>query len=369
MKKVDLNLSKPDSPEVLTKDQLKNVLGGEALSGTGGEEDSGDEDGFEEEGAENEDDGFDEDSSDDDGSVEDGDDDSSDDSSDDGTDDGDDDDDDSDCDPSNPYGICYDPCLDDPSGAGCSCKEDPSNCSDVPCPEDLDCGAGESPSIVSNLYNQSAFSSSLQSLTSNISNNNFEKTFSLTVFNDGSPGTPYYTPTSISQGNPGGQVNLITNLPYPNTVVASVHTHPAGYYAAPSAGDLYSLAEGNSTNSSYATVYTIGPDGTGYSLTIQNAALLSTFLSSYPKASNLSANGSFGTGTLLGDEIQDAFDYLTANNSSLSMDDAYAQAFSTVLSAFDTGVVLTKMDSSTQQFNNVYGNDNDDGTFTGCDCL
>jgi hypothetical protein len=134
MKKLKLNLSKPDSPEVLTKDQLKNVLGSEPLSGTGGEEDSGDEDGFEEEGAENEDDGFDEDSSDDDGSTEDGDDDSSDDSSDDGTDDGDDDDDD-DCDPSDPDGDCYDPCIDDPSGADCECINDPSTCAN-PCADD-----------------------------------------------------------------------------------------------------------------------------------------------------------------------------------------------------------------------------------------
>jgi hypothetical protein len=314
MKKLKLDLTNQGSPEALSKNQLKNVLGSEPLSGTGGEEDSGDEDGFEEEGAENEDDGFDEDSSDDDGSTEDGDDDSTDDSSDDGTDDGDDDDDDDD-----------DDCSDEAQSRG---------------------------SDATGLYNNTSVKNQINGGGLFPSGNTNEHGFLINA--DG---------TTITAGSiqDMGSSNNGTLKGASSSTIGFLHTHPNDNYP-PSVTDILTLA-GAGTNGlvNIDTSYVITQNGTSYALVITDSTKAADFYNNFKN--DIAPDGYWEAGSTPSDNYNAAYNSFIAQGYADTEAVTRAQAY--VLQ--DSGIMLFQAPSGSTTLSKI-GTVKDGTTFDTSDC-
>jgi hypothetical protein len=277
------------------------------------------------------------------------------------------------CEDPDPVDPCWiDPCICDPYGSGCGsddppeldpCDYDPYSCgcgsyADAnPCDCYGDCGGGPvdppnppDPPVVdpcnqamkdqaltaSNFYNTKVAPIPKPFLSA-ISTYPYEQSF--TVQDNG----------TIDNYKTGTTNNA--DIYFDPHTSALGHTHPPGSVPAPSATDLYSInnAALHTPAGACTDSYIYAADGSLYVLHVTDYAELSTFTSTYPKASNWdAATNNFQSGTPLSNELQTAITYYRTTG--LSYDDAYEKAFAYVLDKGNTGLTLMKMNPATNQF-------------------
>jgi hypothetical protein len=275
------------------------------------------------------------------------------------------------CEDPDPVDPCWvDPCLCDPYGSGCGsddppdpdpCDYDPYSCgcgsyADAnPCDCYGDCGPVDPPPVTpeptvdpcnqamknqafaaSNFYNTTVAPIPKPFLAS-VSTNPYEQSFTV------------QTGDTIGNYSPGTTNNA--PMGFDNYTKAIGHTHPPASIPAPSATDIYTInnVAQNTAVGACTDSYIYAADGSLYVLRVTDYAELNTYISTYPKASNLDlATNSFQSGTPLDIELKTAINYYKSTG--LSHNDAYEKAFAYVLDKGNTGLTLMKMNPATNQF-------------------
>jgi hypothetical protein len=183
-------------------------------------------------------------------------------------------------------------------------------------------------------------------LTSAQQNNPPDPEKSFSILKDIATGS--LSPTTVATGLAGQTAPIsVTSADPSKTVTGAVHSHPNGYYVAPSSGDLYALATANNANSDFINFYVIGSMGSVYVLTVSDPAKLTTFLTTYPMSTNFNTTlGEFSFSSPLKADFDLAYQSLYNSGTGLSDNLSFIYAIAYVLSKNNTGIEMLRKDSS-----------------------
>lgn len=157
--------------------------------------------------------------------------------------------------------------------------------------------------------------------------------------------------TGVQTGNSYSIFNLTSNFDDP---VGDLHNHPNNN--PPSPGDFYSLINVKNQHSNYNTRYVVTQEGTTYALVVTDLSSMNIFLQNYPPSITPNPNG--GNFVNFPSSIFNEWYDLT-----VSFSEAGALVY--ILNKYNSGIVLTKMDS-TGNFRaiNIVNIQNPDGSTT-----
>lgn len=206
------------------------------------------------------------------------------------------------------------------------------------------------------LYNylyKPEFADSLNKLMNGLDTASTERAMSLGT--DSATGA--YKATGISY--PGTATTALPIYRYPNIMVFKlIHTHPNFGYACFSGLDFYGLSPFynhslyNRINSQYVIAY----DSSVYAMAIDDSALYSNFIATYPHATYIDSNNSFDPLTPIGQEYENVYKKLAASmgmGGTLSDNEAHEYAQAYVMSKFNTGLVLYRKRSTENKFTKI----------------
>lgn len=162
------------------------------------------------------------------------------------------------------------------------------------------------------------------------------------------PITKQYTISTVSYGT-AREVKLPPTPPG-MIVVGAIHTHPSTGYAPPSAADIYTFHAEVAGNTEFRFYFNYAADGSKYMMTVTDQDAFNSFVTNYPKSSNVESNQSSDNfngwvqNSTIGKEFKKTETFLISSNG-MSRPEAYENAFAYILGKY-TGVTLSKMDSN-----------------------
>ncbi|MEC5172342.1 hypothetical protein [Chryseobacterium nepalense] len=157
--------------------------------------------------------------------------------------------------------------------------------------------------------------------------------------------------TSGNYAVSGTYTGTLTGLSMPSTETdftpsGSFHTHP-GYegYECFSAADFYQLYVKNKENGNFTTLFVLTATGGIYNLMITDYAKFNSFLTNLPISLNIDPQeGHWKEGTDIGKDFEDVKDKF--KDQGKTEDEAFALAHAYVLQKYNTGMTISKQDSS-----------------------
>jgi hypothetical protein len=199
------------------------------------------------------------------------------------------------------------------------------------------------------LYNNIKADSMLATIP-NLATEPFEKGyagFRKFTINPQNPLDTTFTSYKVSQMFNGTVNGLSLDYAIPNfhEVVAEAHTHPANVYAAQSAKDIYQLITSTQQNPYVQGNFAFASNGDKYAISITNPAQAAAFLAT--KSQFLNGND-FTENSTIGIALENAKKYFEkiykGNANKINL--AYEMALSAVLNQFNSGITLSKKDST-----------------------
>jgi len=135
--------------------------------------------------------------------------------------------------------------------------------------------------------------------------------------------------------------------------VADGHSHPNGSYGTPSAGDFYNFILKFPSSQYLESRFVYGSyfgDAEVYALVVHSKAMAQNFVNLHPKSENYNdTTAMFIENSTLGIEYKKAVDYANIGTYQNTTDEYYsssAMALAYVLSKFNTGISLAKVDAN-----------------------
>jgi hypothetical protein len=154
----------------------------------------------------------------------------------------------------------------------------------------------------------------------------------------------YYHSGAISYGN-DSSVTIASTPPYLSVLAASLHTHPPSGFNAHSAIDVYKFIAERLVNGYYMGSFAYAYNGEKYVLTVTNLAQAAAFYGTMSQNLN---DEDWNPTSQIGEEFKSAEKYFLAlyKNETNKANLAYEMAMAAVLTKFNTGVTLNKMDAN-----------------------
>ncbi len=172
----------------------------------------------------------------------------------------------------------------------------------------------------------------------------FRKFFVSPTNNTDTTFTNHYK-TGIVQTGTDSNFNIQFDMPYRTILASMLHTHPPSGYSAQSPDDVYRLIENQLESRNFIGTFVVASNGSKYALNVTDLTQAATFYNTQPQflnGSKWNENSAIGVAfkaaTLYYEKIYKG----SPNQANL----AYEMAMSAVLNQFNTGVTLSKQDTT-----------------------
>ncbi len=158
--------------------------------------------------------------------------------------------------------------------------------------------------------------------------------------------TNSYKPGNVQTGD-SNQITITANIPYLHIWATMAHTHPSSGYSAPSANDLYSLIDQKNQENHFEASFIIAANGNTYAIAISDISKATSFFSTKSLFLNTQSNG-WKENSEIGKEFLKSSTYFVKlfKGDPDQLNKSYENAYSSVLSKFNSGIILFKKNQS-----------------------
>ncbi|MDN3692908.1 hypothetical protein QWZ06_11745 [Chryseobacterium tructae] len=201
---------------------------------------------------------------------------------------------------------------------------------------------------VKDLLDKTEIKNKKEQITSNISTDANEKSFSFGKDTYGN-----YQTTTIKTGIDGQSVGVMATA-NDMTIEGGAHTHTTSLFNCFSPADFYALHDANKANSAFQYFYVFS-ETAGYAMTITNPERFRTFLSNLPADSYDTTTGDWKKGSSIYNDFNAAFQQF--KDSGIDEDLAFEYSTAMVMGKYDMGISLSKQEAG-GNFNSIFVQEN-----------